>query len=98
MKYNEGNLNMQMIKADLIVLKEILQNKAKQKQKTPKKHAINSSILIYNRTLQNISDVVSKNWHFLPINSEFCNVFNNKPTMSFKRKKIAHRWPFNKGW
>ena len=79
MKYNEGNLNMQMIKADLIVLKEILQNKAKQKQKTPKKHAINSSILIYNRTLQNISDVVSKNWHFLPINSEF-RVPNDKPT------------------
>ena len=33
------------------------------------------TVLTYNRTLPNISEVVRKNWHILQINPEFYNVF-----------------------
>ena len=44
-------------------------------------------VLTYNKTFPNISAVLIKNWYILQINSEFCNVFVNKPTIAFKGNK-----------
>ena len=53
-KYNEDNLNKQMENVDLIEGKELLQNneKSNSKKNIP-------LVLTYNRTLPNISEVVS---------------------------------------
>ena len=74
-----------MVQADLIAPKQILQNKAKQK-----KNMLLTVILTYNKTLQNISEVLSNSCHFVPINSKFRNVFNNdKPTIAFKKENSS---------
>ena len=57
-------------------------------------------MLTYNRTLPNISQVVTNNGNILQINPEFGNVLINKPTIVSKRnKKYArpHRCQFSKG-
>ena len=81
-KYNEDNLNKQMEKVDLIERKVLLQNneKGNSKKNIP-------LVLTYNRMIPNISEVVRKNWHILQINTEFRNMFVNKPTIAFKRNK-----------
>ena len=71
-----------MEKVDLIERKVPLQNNEK---RNSKKNI--PLVLTYNRTLPNISVVVRENWHILQINSEFRNVFVNKPTVAFKRNK-----------
>ena len=71
-----------MEKVNMIDRKELLQAKEKnnQKNKIP-------LVITYNRTLPNISEVVKKNWNILQIGSEFENVFDNTPTIAFKRNK-----------
>ena len=71
-----------MDKVDLIERKELLQNN----EKINCKKNI-QLVLRHNRTLPNISEVVRKNGHILQINTEFLNVFVNKPTITFKRNK-----------
>ena len=70
-KYNEGNLNKQMRKVDVIVTK--LWSSSKK----------NISDLL---TLPNI-EVARKKWHILQISPEFHNVFVDKPTIAFKRNE-----------
>lgn len=81
-EYKEENIDRQMEKVNMIDRKELLQAKEKnnQKNKIP-------LVITYNRTLPNISEVVKKNWNILQIGSEFENVFDNTPTIAFKRNK-----------
>ena len=43
--------------------------------------------ITYNRTLANISNIATRNWNILQINTEFHGVFQSKPMIGFKRSK-----------
>ena len=61
--------------------KKLLEEKAKkQSNRIP-------LVLTYNRTLPNVKRAISNNWNLLRINREFKDVFQEPPTLAFRRNR-----------
>ena len=78
--YNDTQVSTELNKASAMNREELLKPKANTSTKSTL-----TFVTTYNKALPNLSEILTKNWPLLQINTKISKSFSHKPTIAYKR-------------